>query len=224
MLGAKKLSTAYVGTSVFSAKIFCGDCGTCFGPKVWHSTSKYRRVVWQCNDKFKGDHKCTTPHLTEETIQNKFLEAYNQLLHDREPIITDLRTVQQSLCDMTDLDKQLENISEELEVTEVMIRSVIEDNATKVQNQAKYLGRYEKYMAKLDSLKARYAKVEKERTDRQQKYHVMEKFIQTLADAKSLPIEFDPDTFMAVTDKITVFSDGHMEFTFIGGITVSVMI
>ncbi len=34
---------------IFSSKIKCGDCGSWYGSKVWHSNSKYRRVVWQCN-------------------------------------------------------------------------------------------------------------------------------------------------------------------------------
>ena len=38
--------------------IICGDCGAFFGSKVWNSTSKYRRVIWRCNNKFKGELKC----------------------------------------------------------------------------------------------------------------------------------------------------------------------
>ena len=49
--------------SIFSSKIKCGDCGSWYGSKVWHSTDKYRRVIWQCNHKFDGE-KCTTPTLT----------------------------------------------------------------------------------------------------------------------------------------------------------------
>ena len=41
-------------TSPFSGKILCADCGGIFGAKTWNSTDRYRRVVWQCNDKFKG--------------------------------------------------------------------------------------------------------------------------------------------------------------------------
>ena len=33
-------------------------------------------MIWQCNHKFKGECKCGTPHLTEEFIKAKFLEAY----------------------------------------------------------------------------------------------------------------------------------------------------
>lgn len=39
--------------SIFSSKIRCGDCGGFYGSKVWHSNDKYRKVIWQCNHKFK---------------------------------------------------------------------------------------------------------------------------------------------------------------------------
>ena len=65
----KQISRQYSGKSIFSSRIVCGDCGSYFGSKVWNSTSKYRRVIWQCNGKFKGEHKCETPHLDEETIK-----------------------------------------------------------------------------------------------------------------------------------------------------------
>jgi len=35
--------------NAFSGRVVCADCGTSYGPKIWHSTSKYRREVYQCN-------------------------------------------------------------------------------------------------------------------------------------------------------------------------------
>ena len=64
--------------------IICGDCGAFFGSKVWNSTSKYRRVIWRCNNKFKGEHKCETPHLYEETIKTRFVGAFNAILADKD--------------------------------------------------------------------------------------------------------------------------------------------
>ena len=74
----KTLGRAYSGNSVFSSKLVCGDCGSFFGQKVWHSTDAYRKVIWRCNSKFKGEKKCATPHLDTDTIQQKFLIAYNR--------------------------------------------------------------------------------------------------------------------------------------------------
>ena len=61
------------GVHLFSGKIKCGQCGEWYGSKVCHSNSNYRRVIWQCNHKFDGDEKCTTPHLTEEDIKTMFV-------------------------------------------------------------------------------------------------------------------------------------------------------
>ncbi len=74
------------GTKIFASRIVCGDCGAFFGPKVWHSDSKYRRIIWQCNEKFNGEKKCATPHLREEDIKARFLAAFNQLLGSNEPL------------------------------------------------------------------------------------------------------------------------------------------
>ncbi len=49
----KLLGRKYSGSSVLSCRIICADCGEYFGAKVWHSTSKYRTVIWQCNGKFR---------------------------------------------------------------------------------------------------------------------------------------------------------------------------
>ena len=81
------LGRSYSGSSVFASKLICGDCGGFYGKKVWHSTDAYRREVWRCNGKFIGEAKCETPTLTTENIQRMFLQAYNQLMGNREQVI-----------------------------------------------------------------------------------------------------------------------------------------
>ena len=78
-------------TSCFAGRIVCGDCGSIYGSKVWHSTSKYRRVIWQCNGKFKGGEKCRTTHLYEKDIQRIFLDFVNSLIMDRAEITGGLK-------------------------------------------------------------------------------------------------------------------------------------
>nr|WP_242826692.1 recombinase zinc beta ribbon domain-containing protein [Levyella massiliensis] len=34
---------------LFSGQVYCGECGTRLGSKVWHSNDKYKQVIWQCN-------------------------------------------------------------------------------------------------------------------------------------------------------------------------------
>ena len=86
--------------STFSSKIKCGDCGSWYGSKVWHSTSKYRKTIWQCNHKFDGSQKCSTPHLDEATIKELFVEAVNILLIEKDEIIENFHTIKDLLFDV----------------------------------------------------------------------------------------------------------------------------
>ena len=55
----------FSGSTIFSTKIRCGECGGWFGSKVWHSKDQYRRVIWRCNAKYADrKSKCGTPHVT----------------------------------------------------------------------------------------------------------------------------------------------------------------
>ena len=113
-----KCGKQYSNTSIYASKILCGDCGEYFGAKVWHSNSKYRRVIYQCNSKFKNEHFCTTPHLYEQEIQQKFLQAFSQFFGQRQLVIENCRFVlnqlkkQNSVYD--ELQEKFSEINEKL--------------------------------------------------------------------------------------------------------------
>ncbi len=67
----------YSGISIFSSKILCGDCKSFYGPKTWHAGTRYEKVVFQCNCKYKNGTVCKSPNLTEIDIKNLFVSAMN---------------------------------------------------------------------------------------------------------------------------------------------------
>ena len=87
MARRKEIGRSYSGNALFSAKIVCAECGHYFGAKVWHSTSKYRRVIWQCNGKFKYETHCSTPHFYEDEIKERFIIAFNQFFQNKELVL-----------------------------------------------------------------------------------------------------------------------------------------
>ena len=105
----------YSGVSMFSSKIKCGECGCWYGSKVWHSTDKYRRVIYQCNHKYKGGKTCGTPHVTEKQVKGAFVRATNILLSERDELTANTRMVIVMLCDSTELEKRQAELKEELE-------------------------------------------------------------------------------------------------------------
>ena len=130
----KKLGRRYRSGSVFSCKIVCGDCGEFFGPKVWNSTDKYRRTIWQCNDKFNGAKRCETPHLTEDNIKAAFLDAFNRLLPNRERLIDDCRLIQATLTGCTDLNAKIGDLLQETDIVAGLIQRCVDENSTVAQD------------------------------------------------------------------------------------------
>ena len=177
--------------------------------------------IWQCNDKFKGDHRCSTPHLYEKDIKKLFILAFGKLMADREHILEDIQLAQTSLCDCTELDAQKTALAEDMESISELIRQCIEENSTKVQNQAEYLERYERHTRRYEKIKQRYEAIEAERQRRKEQNDRIIAFAATLDDQKEIPIEFDDDLWLAAVDHVTVNSNETVTFTFKSGIEIT---
>jgi site-specific DNA recombinase len=218
----RALGRAYSGNSVFSSKLICSDCGGFFGQKVWHSTDAYRKVIWRCNSKFKGESKCATPHLDTNTLQQKFLIAYNLLMTDRESVIQDCTQIRQALSNTTELDAEIDSLNEELTVVAELVKACVRENASTAQSQEEYakrynglLARYEKARARLDVLMA-----EKERKLNQDRE--IRLFIETLKKQPLVLGEWDERLWIAILDRATVFRDGRIVFRFKSGNEIEV--
>ncbi len=208
--------------SPFSGKIVCEECGTVYGSKVWHSTDRYRRVIWQCNSKYSGEHKCKTPHLTEQQIQDAFCRAIEPLLSDRSRIIGDLEAVKEGLCDETDLIEKQEKLAAEMEVLEGLMHKAIMVNAETEQDQEEYNQRYDGYAVKHEKLKKQYGDAQSEREACQNKAQILDSMIEGLRSAAAVITEFDGKLWNATVDHVTVSRDGILIFTMLDGREITV--
>lgn len=125
------------GVHDFSGKIKCGECGSWYGSKVWHSTDKYRKVIWRCNHKYGGE-KCSTPHLTDDEIKAAFVSAANRVLADKDTVIETFRLIRDSVFDTSALEQERTELTDELNVVARLIQDGIYQNAHVAQNQADY--------------------------------------------------------------------------------------
>ena len=211
-------------SSPFSGKIVCGDCGGIFGSKVWHSNDSYRRVIWQCNGKFKGEKKCLTPHLTETQIKDAFNEAVSRLITDREDLFADIRLLRHALTDCSGIDEKMGSVTQEMEVVTGLIDKCVRDNAFTEQDQEEYNKRYSALTDRYEALRAKQAALEKERREREMKSDVLSGFLFELGELDELDMEFKPQRWNAIVDHVTVYHDGRLVFHFHNGAEETVMI
>lgn len=213
----KGLGHHYSGGSIFASRIICGDCGAFFGPKVWHSNGKYRRVIWQCNEKFNGEKKCATPHLREEDIQARFLAAFNKLLDGKNALLEDCRLMQFALTDCSAIDAELDELLQEIEVVTELTQRCVQENAQNVQSQEEYAERYNGYVARYEKAKARAAALQEQKRQRQAKADAIGGFMFELYERSDIITEFDERLWLAVVEKATAYHDGRLVFRFQNG-------
>ncbi|MEG2687059.1 MAG: recombinase family protein [Christensenellaceae bacterium] len=219
----KQLGKAYSGKSIFSSKIVCGDCGSFFGRKVWHSTDEYRKAIWRCNGKFKGAKKCTTSHIDEKMIQEKFMLAYNQFIGNRDGVIADCELICQCLYDCSELNSAIEMITQEIEVIAKMVKSCLNENASSTMSQNDYaqkhsslVKRYEKAAKKRDALTS-------EQSRKQERCKELERFIETLKKQPLVLANWDATLWISLLEKAIIYHDGKMIFQFKNGTEVEVV-
>ncbi len=205
---------------IFSSKIICADCGNFFGSKVWHSNTKYKRTIWQCNSKFKNKNKCQTPHFSEYEIKTLFLKAFNQIVRDKDKILNDCEIMLMALTNTDELDKKIEAAQSRYDDIQKLLESYINENATSKLDQKEYKAKYSSYLETYEKEKSKLENLQNSKSERKTKIQKIRVFINKLKAQGSIVQEFDEELFFTTVDKITVNPDKTLIFIFKNGIEI----
>lgn len=205
----------------FSGKLFCGECGGLYGSKIWDSNTEYRRLVWQCNKKYRGGH-CHTPHLEDTEVRAAFLTAFNAILNDRAEILVAYGEVIEALTNTADLDVERGELQNEADVVMELMKKAIFENAHKAQDQEEYQRKYEGYCVRFEKARNRLAEIEDICLERTAKKVKIQMFMERLEKYGDLVTEFDEELWYSTVDYVMVFEDKRMVFTFRDGTEVTV--
>lgn len=210
----RKGGKRYSGVSIFSSKIKCGQCGSWYGAKVWHSNDKYRRTIYQCNDRFKSH--CKTPHLTEEEIKEAFIRAANQIIKNKAEILDNITLLKERLTDTESLEKERDRLGTDLNLLAERVQQLIAENARVVQNQDDYERNYCELVSRYEAVKEQYDKTCEVIQYRKAQIRQMESFIKEL-QGQELIKEFDTRLWCSLVDVVTIYSKDDIRVTFKNG-------
>ena len=206
----RRKSLHATGGTIFSGRIYCGQCGQIYGSKIWHSTDRHRRVVWHCNDKFKGDSKCETPTLTEGRIKEAFEHILQKMALDRTEMIQNLQEVQQEIGDVSELESEKVRLQGDRDAISDMLQQAIRQNASVALDQEEYNDRYDKLAKEDAELVAEIARLDRVIVEKHRNVDRISLFIHGLMTSKEV---FSEELWCTMVEKVTVFPDGKMVFT-----------
>lgn len=216
----ERKQTVYKGA--FSGRIRCGVCGGMFGHKIWHSNSKYRKEIWQCIDKYavKGS-PCSSPHISEEKLEQLYIKAVNQIIPKRREIIEHFTIFQDEIFSTSLLESQL--LSQQEERTEIMHlmdqftalnTSVEMDQKAYMKRSQQLSKRYEEINQKIDFTKGSIQDVHYRKTKTKM-------FLQALSKQENVVTEFSHELWHGLVDHGTIYSKEDIRFTFKNGMEIT---
>lgn len=218
----KGLGKEYSGSNIFSTKLVCSCCGSFFGSKVWHSTSKYRRVIWQCNHKFKNGEKCTTPHLYEDEIKKRFIEVCNRIATDKEDFIASCRQIVEMLSDTAAIDRKIEEQYIYLNGLASAMQQFIRENAMHPQGEDFYDTKLAEYEKQRTEGETRLKGLQSQKATRLSRKELLDGLAKMLEESGILIDKFDERLWRLMVEKVVVGIEGELTFTLRNGMEIEV--
>ena len=152
----KSQRSRHSGCHTFSSKLQCGTCGKYYGPKTFHSNSKYRRVVWQCSTK----NKCHTIHLYPKAIEQIFIDSFNKILENQSEIIKNCEECLETVKNTQSLEKEKARLCGENQLIYRKIQNCIEQNAMETLDQNEYKANYERLSTEFEIIRQKIEAVD----------------------------------------------------------------
>lgn len=208
----RRREARYVGRSgCFSTKIVCGECGSYYGRKVWHSNDKYRTVIWRCQHKYDNSEPCKTPHVTEDQIKAAFVEEMNRVIASKEQVLADIRMLITSLTDTHELEEKESAAGKELEAVSISIRKLVDDYARALIEQSEYDYRYAELLVQSRAIEERISKIGEQREQRKARKRELDAFYKMLKATRPI-VEFNEELWNVAVESVTILNENRITF------------
>ena len=208
--------------SPFTAKIICGDCGGFYGRKVWHSNSKYKKLIWRCNHKYEQGMVCSTPNLTEEEIEGAFVEAFNQVLGEKQQHIKRFETLLPILADTSKLDEQLQAAQAEHSRLMNDLRLFMDENTLHVQDQVEYNRKFTEKSQLCEAKEAEISNLEKQLLEQSGRKELIKRCLEEIRECGEILTEFDANLWNSMVESVTISHNKTFGFLFRDGTRITV--
>ena len=148
--------------------------------------------------------------------------ALSKLLVDRESLLEDGRLIRHELMDTAAIDKECEELLQEMDVVAGLIQKCVNENAVQTIDQDEYINRYNALVKRHEKAQNRYDTLQKKRERRLLQADVMSGFLFTITELDSLQLQFDPVLWHTTVDHVTVYADERLVFCFKNNVEINI--
>lgn len=183
--------------TVFSGKIWCGECGETYRKYIEHAGKPSEKIKWKCKNYIMQNRVCCENHFyTENKIKDIFISATNELIKKKWLLdkIPKKQPPKMSL-ELRQTENRIKELEQEEQYSSLELAELIFKRA-----ELYYIG------SKIDDHKSKTEKIK-----------------EALSDINALT-EFDEEIFEGIIKQMTIYKENKNEVEFINGIVIEIPI
>ena len=151
-----------------------------------------------------------------------FLQAYNQLMGNREQVIQTCEAMRSIASDCSKLDAEIDALNEEIQFVAGLVNQCIKENATTQQSQEEYNKKYNRLVKRYEKAVARLKKATAERESRMQRDQDLRIFIRSIKEQPLVLGTWNEGLWLTLLETATAHTGSRITFRFKDGTEIKV--
>ena len=189
----------------FSCMVECGFCGSNLARRRWHSSSKYKKTIWQCVKSTKeGKRFCPdSKGIPEQVIEEAFIESYRMLCNDNKDVLEEFLKRTEKALGENSIEDQLHKLKKSIDKVSLKRKKLLDNYLKGIIEQDIYEETDVELKTELTNARAKLEYLQQQSDEKSSLQRRLSDFKKALSHNEVLE-EFDRGIFESIVEKVIV--------------------
>ena len=147
--------------------------------------------------------------------------AYNETITDKQRIIDDTKEVITLLSDTAEIEKRIADATTEIEIVASLVEKIVQENASKIQDQDDYETRYQSLTERYDKAKDELEKANNELLLKKARQKNLEAIVAKMDELDTVLLEWSDEIWLTLIEEAVAHENGTLTFKFKNGYNIT---
>ena len=147
--------------------------------------------------------------------------AYNEAMTDKQRIINDTKEVIALLSNTTEIEKQINDATAEIEIVAGLVEKLVQENASKIQDQDDYETRYQALTERYDKAKDELETANNELLLKKARQKNLEAIVAKMDALDTVLLEWSDEIWLTLIEEAVAHENGTLTFKFKNGYNIT---
>ena len=147
--------------------------------------------------------------------------AYNEAMTDKQRIINDTKEVIDLLSDTNEIEKHINDATAEIEIVAGLVEKLVQENASKIQDQDDYETRYQALSERYDKAKDELEKANDELFQKKAHQKNLDAIVAKMEELNTVLLDWSDEIWLTLIEEAVAHENGTLTFKFKNGYNIT---